>query len=168
MVLLVPAPAAAAAHYQTDRSTSPVSASTTASGTVDVLGAVVVSGTDGSGTFVASLVNKDLEEPATLTSVTGEGVEVQVAKQVEVEPDDPGQPRRPRRRQRHRRRGQGRRLRPLTLKFDTGQKTEVNAPIVDRDEESPRCSGHPERLASRSPSGSPALTGCHERRRPAP
>ena len=39
-------------------------------------GAVVVSSSDGQGTFVASLVNKDLEESNVLTDVTGEDLQV--------------------------------------------------------------------------------------------
>ena len=40
---------------------------------VDVLGAVVVSGQEGSGTFVATFVNNDLGESATVESVAAEG-----------------------------------------------------------------------------------------------
>jgi hypothetical protein len=36
---------------------------------VDVLGAAVVSGEEGSGTFVATFVNNDVEEPATVESL---------------------------------------------------------------------------------------------------
>ena len=36
---------------------------------VDVLGAVVVSGEEGSGPFIATFVNNDLEEPATVESL---------------------------------------------------------------------------------------------------
>ena len=40
---------------------------------VDILGAVVVSGQDGSGTFIASFANNDQDDPATVESLTGGG-----------------------------------------------------------------------------------------------
>jgi hypothetical protein len=134
VVLLVPA--LGACTYQTNEVYQAAVGSNNRSGTVDILGAVIVSGSEGSGTFVTSLVNKDLEKPATLTSVTGpSGVEVQVAKQVEVGPDDivnfadlgavsvKGEEVKA-----------GGWIK-LTLEFDTGQKTSLNTPIVNRDEE---------------------------------
>lgn len=57
-------------------------------GAVDVLGAMVVSGTDGSGTIVAGLVNNDEVEGDALTGVTGAGqvssLQVQAPGPVEV------------------------------------------------------------------------------------
>ncbi len=38
-----------------------------------MLGAVVVSGQDGSGTFIASFSNNDQDEPATVVSIAGAG-----------------------------------------------------------------------------------------------
>jgi hypothetical protein len=57
------------------------------SGQVDVLHALVVSGADGSGTVVASLVNNDREDADTLTQVTGaaEGAALQVSLDAPVE-----------------------------------------------------------------------------------
>lgn len=136
MLLLIPSLGACGSGHQTDQVYQPGVGVNDRAGTVDVLGAVVVSGTDGSGTFVASLVNKDTEEPITLTSVTGDsGLQVQLVSPVEVE--------------------QGSLVNlaemgavsvsgesivaggfaRLTLTFDNGQKTEVNAPLVDRNEE---------------------------------
>ena len=51
---------------------------------VDMLGAVVVSGEEGSGTFVATFVNNDLEEPATVESV--EAQDEQTAQVVDFQP----------------------------------------------------------------------------------
>ena len=48
-------------------------------GAVDVLNALVVSGSDGSGTVVASFANNDQEESDALTGISGPGVQVEVA-----------------------------------------------------------------------------------------
>lgn len=45
------------------------------SGSVDVLNALIVSGADGSGTVVATLVNNDLTNADTLKSVAGSGAD---------------------------------------------------------------------------------------------
>jgi hypothetical protein len=128
MVLLVPV--LGACQYQTDQVYQPSVGVNNRDGTVDVLGAVVVSTSFSSGTFVASLVNKDLEEPDALTNVTGEGVEAQVTAPVQIKPEslvnlaDTGAV------------GvAGDNIRPgkfvrLTLEFQSGQKTEVNVPVV--------------------------------------
>ena len=136
MVLLVPTLGACGFGYQTDKVYQPAVGVNDRSGVVDVLGAAVVSGSDGSGTFIATLVNKDLENPATLTSVTGpSGVTIQVVKPVTVGPDGltnmaelgavgvSGEAVHA-----------GGFVR-LGLEFDTGQKTSLNVPIVDRAEE---------------------------------
>lgn len=136
LVLLVPALGACDFAYQTDKVYQPAVGVNDRAGTVDVLGAVVVSATDGSGTFIASLVNKDAEETITLTSVTGTtGLQVQLVSPVEVKPGtlvnlaDKGVASVG---------GEsvvaGAFVR-LTLTFDNGQKTEINAPVVDRAEE---------------------------------
>lgn len=134
MVLMVLG--ASACTYQTDQVYQAGLGVNNRSGTVDILGAVVVSGTDGSGTFVASLVNKDLKNTATLTSVTGaSGLTIQLTKQVQVGPEslvnlaDLGAIS-----------VAGNTVTAggyveLTLQFDTGQKSVVNAPVVTRDGE---------------------------------
>ena len=48
-------------------------ASTTSDDAVDVLGAVVVSAEEGSGTFVATFSNNDNDEPATVEALDGAG-----------------------------------------------------------------------------------------------
>ena len=148
LVLLVPT--TGACTYQTDQVYQPGVGTNDRSETVDVLGAVVVSGTEGSGTFIASLVNKDLEESATLTSVTAEeGLTAQLIAPVEVKKESlvnmadlgavsvSGE-----------RAAVGNFVR-ITLTFDTGQETSVNVPVVDRAEE---FSG----VRAAIPSGSPA------------
>lgn len=142
MVLLVPVLGGcgiAGIHgndYQTDQVYQPAVGVNNRSGVVDVLGAVVVSGSDGSGTFIATLVNKDLENPATLTQVTGpSGMTIQVVKPVAVAADGltnmaqmgavgvSGEA------------VQAGGFARLTLTFDTGQSTMLNVPIVDRNQE---------------------------------
>ena len=89
LVLLLPILGACGFGYQTDQVYQPGVGSNNRDGSVDILGAVVVSGTDGSGTLVASLANKNTEEPATLENVTSEqeGIEPSVVTPVEIKPD---------------------------------------------------------------------------------
>lgn len=54
------------------------------SGTVDVLNALIVSGAEGSGTLVATLVNNEQEESNALTEVSAEGLTFDLAGPVEV------------------------------------------------------------------------------------
>lgn len=132
-VLLVPTLGACGfnSNFQTDEIYQPGVGVNERSATVDVLGAVVVSTSGGKGTFVAALVNGDLEEPATLTNVTGEDVQVQVqGAPITIEPEAlvnfadngavgvTGEDVRP-----------GRFVR-LTLEFGNGETVEVNAPVV--------------------------------------
>ena len=65
--------------YATDREYSVTSANENREGVVDVLGAVVVSGAEGSGTFVASLSNNDSTEEQTFTAVAGQDTDVTAA-----------------------------------------------------------------------------------------
>ncbi len=60
-------------HEQTDQVYTPAAGVDDRSGTVDVLNALIVSGTDGSGTVIASLVNNDQVEDDTLRGVAGAG-----------------------------------------------------------------------------------------------
>ena len=158
-VLLVPS--LGACQYQTDQVYQPGVGVNDRDGTVDVLGAVVVSSTDGEGTFVASLVNQGLEQTETLTGVTGEEVEVQLTAPVEIDPEslvnldqagavsvsgesiEPG------------------RFARLTLEFESGQETEVNVPVVaDEDEYAEIKPATPGGAGgSSSPSESPSPSG---------
>jgi hypothetical protein len=154
LVLALPTLGACGFGYQTDQVYQPGVGVNSRSGDVDILGAVVVSGSDGAGTFVTTFVNKDSDKPATLTSITGEdGLQLQIVKPVKVEADGVlnlaslgaiGVS------------GDGVKAGAyarLTLEFDTGQKTEVNVPVVDKDEE---FSGISPALPASSPSASPS------------
>ena len=133
VVLLVPG--LGACSYQTDQVYQAGVGVDARAGTVDVLGAVVVSDDDGEGTFVASLVNNDLEESDKLTGMAGEEVQVQLSAPIDIEPENlvnladtgavlvTGESVEP-----------GRFVR-LTLTFESGQETEVNVPVVEADEE---------------------------------
>jgi hypothetical protein len=134
VALLVPTLGACA--YQTDKVYQPSIGVNNRQGDVDVLGAVIASGAAGSGTFVASLANKDLDKPAKLVAVTGpSGMTFQVVKQVEIGPEalvnlaDIGAVS-----------VTGDAVKAggfarITLQFDTGQSTKLNVPIVDKDDE---------------------------------
>jgi hypothetical protein len=134
LVILVPALGACGFNEQTDQVYQPAVGVNNRAGVVDVLGAVVVSGTDGIGTFVASLDNKSQKTTHTLTAIKGsDGVEVSLVKPVPVPPGElvnfadmgvasvighsvvaGGFVR-------------------LTLEFDSGQSSQVNAPVVPRE-----------------------------------
>ena len=58
---------------QSDQIYNPSAGVDDRSGTVDVLNALIVSGTNGSGTVIASLVNNDQTKADTLRGVTGAG-----------------------------------------------------------------------------------------------
>jgi hypothetical protein len=60
---------------QTDQVYNPSAGVDDRSGTVDVLNALVVSGAEGSGTVIATLVNNDQEKPDALGSIAGAGAD---------------------------------------------------------------------------------------------
>jgi hypothetical protein len=131
LVILFPALGACGFNEQTDQVYQPSVGVNNRSGTVDVLGAVVVSGTDGTGTFVASLDNKDQKKIQTLTGITGaDGIEVTLVKHVDVPPGglvnfaDLGVA------SVHGHAIQAGGFARLTLEFESGQSAEVNAPVV--------------------------------------
>jgi hypothetical protein len=133
LVLLVPVLGACGFGEQTDQVYQPAVGVNDHKGQVDVLGSVVVSALKGSGTFVASLDNKNPRKAITLTSVEGsEGIEPELVAPVKIEPGtlvnlaDEGAIR-----------VTGDNVEAggfarITLTFDTGQTSEVNAPIVPR------------------------------------
>ena len=133
LVLLVPLLGACGFGYQTDQVYQPAVGVNDHRGQVDVLGAAVVSGVTGIGTFVASLDNKNPRKAITLVAVEGsEGIDPQLVAPVKIEPGtlvnlaDVGAVRVT---------GEGVKagaFARLTLRFDTGQTSEVNAPIVAR------------------------------------
>lgn len=73
-LLLAPALTACGFSAQTDQVYQPAVGVNDRSGSVDVLNAMIVSGTDGSGTFAGTLVNKSTTDDDTLDSVTGPGI----------------------------------------------------------------------------------------------
>jgi len=156
VVLLVPA--LGACNYQTDQVYQPAVGVNNRDGTVEVLAAVVVSSTDGQGTFVASLVNSDLEDPDTLTGVAAADpadAEVQLAAPIEIQPEglvnladsgavsvagagiEPGS------------------FTRLVLTFESGQETEVNVPVVDKAEEFDDIEPATPRPSTTSPTAAP-------------
>jgi hypothetical protein len=66
--------------YATEREYTPAGGANSREGVVDLLSAVVVSGTEGSGTFVASLSNNDGVDEQSLTAISGgDGTTVEAA-----------------------------------------------------------------------------------------
>ena len=90
LVLAVPVLGGCGFGIQTDQVYQPSVGVNDRSSTVDVLGAVVVSGLDGQGTLVASLVNKSETTSDTLTSVTAtdtsSGITAKLEEPIEVAP----------------------------------------------------------------------------------
>lgn len=73
LVLAAPLLTACGFNYATDRVYTPASGVNNRDATVDVLGAVIVSGQDDSGTFIATFSNNSTEEKATVESLAGAG-----------------------------------------------------------------------------------------------
>ena len=133
VVLLVPLLGACGFGAQTDQVYQPAVGVNDHKGQVDVLGSAVVSGFKGVGTLVASLDNKNPRKAITLVAVKGsEGIEPELVAPVKVEAGtlvnlaDKGAIR-----------VSGEAVEAggfarVTLIFDTGQESEVNAPIVPR------------------------------------
>ena len=85
-VLAVPVLSSCGFDYATDRVYTPAAGTNNRDHTVDVVGAVVVAGRPGSGTFVAGLSNNDDEKTRTLVSISGEGVNVKGVDGIEIPP----------------------------------------------------------------------------------
>lgn len=135
LVLLVPIVGGCGFNEQTDAIYQPSVGVNNRSGTIDILGAVVVSSLNGEGTFVASLVNESDTKEDSLVSVTGDGFESSVSAPVTIPAGelvnladtgavsitgDTVQP--------------GKFAR-LTLTFESGQKSQMNVPVVPYDGE---------------------------------
>jgi hypothetical protein len=71
LLLAAPAVTACGFNYATDRPNNITAGANDQDGTTDVLGAVIVSAQDGSGTFIASLSNNSPTEEATFDSLAG-------------------------------------------------------------------------------------------------
>jgi hypothetical protein len=137
LVLAVPGVSACGFNYATDREYTPGNGVNDKSGTVDVLNALIVSGEEGSGTFIASLSNNSPDQTAHLESLSfGSDSTVQVAAfdPIEVKPHalvnlaD----------------GQGIKVSgsfaagdfiSLSLGFDNGETAELDVPVVVEDDE---------------------------------
>ena len=73
-LLLAPVLTACGFNAQTDQVYQAAVGPNDRSGSVNILNALIVSGTDGSGTFAGTLVNTDPTNDDTLESVTGQGL----------------------------------------------------------------------------------------------
>jgi hypothetical protein len=84
-LLAVPALSACGTNFdaQTDQVYTPADGENSYGGTVDVLNAMIVSDTPGSGRFIAGLVNNDSSEPDTLEGVEGVGDSAEVTFSIE-------------------------------------------------------------------------------------
>lgn len=171
VALLLPTLGACGFGAQTNQVYQPAVGANEKGASVDVLGAVVVSEEKGSGTFVASLVNTEVDKDDELTGITGQDVQVELSEPVELRADDIVN---------LADRGvasvTGDRIAPglytrLTLEFASGQQTEINVPIVAPEEEfsevkpaEPSSSASPSESASPSgsPSGSPSESASAE------
>ncbi len=87
-LLLVPALAACGFNVQTDQVYQPAEGVNDRSGQVDILNALVVSGTDGEGTFAGTLVNNSQTDGDELTQVTAKDAEVKMAEPVKIPAGD--------------------------------------------------------------------------------
>ena len=71
LVLAAPALTSCGFNYATDRDYTPATGVNNRDASVDVLGAVIVSAQDDSGTFIASLANNDASAAASFDSLAG-------------------------------------------------------------------------------------------------
>jgi hypothetical protein len=162
-LLLAPVLTACGFSEQTDQVYQPAVGVNDRSGTIDILNALVVSGTDGSGTFAGTLVNKDQTQADTLEGVTGSGitaarktVEVPAGQAVPLADDGivtlkgsgivPGS------------------WVELTFSFSSGQSTTLKVPVVEAagdyaDVPLPSSSTTSTTSPSKSPSASPSAAG---------
>lgn len=171
-LLLVPALTACGFNAQTDQVYQPGVGVNDRSGSVDILNAVVVSQSDGSGTFAGTLVNKGQEDDV-LDSVSGPGITAS-SDTVTVKAGVPtllaktGQVTL-----------QGSGIRPgsyvdLTFDFGSGQSTTMKVPVVSAGgdyadvpmpgesssspSKAPKSSKSPKSSPSESPSASPSAS----------
>ena len=73
LLLAVPMLSSCGFNYATDRPYTPAAGTNNRDGSVDVLGAVIVSAQDDSGTFIASLSNNDQQKSVDFESISGAG-----------------------------------------------------------------------------------------------
>ncbi len=73
LLLAAPVLASCGFDYATDRTYTPAGGVNDRDAKVDVLGAVVVSAQEGSGTFIATFANNSVDDTATVESIEGTG-----------------------------------------------------------------------------------------------
>jgi len=73
LLLAAPVLSSSGLNYATDRPYTPAAGVNDQDARVDVLGAVVVSAQDGSGTLITTFSNNNADEPATVDSIAGAG-----------------------------------------------------------------------------------------------
>jgi hypothetical protein len=131
-LLLAPALTACGFNVQTDKVYQPAVGVNDRSGTVDILNAVIVSNTEGSGTFAGTFVNKDDTHADRLESVTGSGITAS-RRPIEIPAGGAVPP--------TAESGvvslKGEAIKPgdfveLTFVFSSGQSTTVSVPVVER------------------------------------
>jgi hypothetical protein len=164
LVIAAPALSSCADNFgaQTDQVYNPAAGVDDRAGSVDVLNALVVSGTDGSGTVIASLVNNDQVHADKLRSVAGAGRDSSLTVTPGGKTDVPAD-------------GmlnlatdgsiavRGDRVRPgnfveLTFSFDRGQSVTMKVPVVSADDPVYRNVTVPSASSSATPSASSSAT----------
>jgi hypothetical protein len=156
VALLVPVLAACGFSVQTDQVYQAANGSNNRDGQVDVLNAMIVTGTSGSGTLVTTLVNKNQTDSDTLTQVGGDGVTAQggsisVPAGGSVNLATSKTPIFL----------QGKRIVPgnfvrLELSFTSGQTTTINVPVMENQGDYSSITQAPSSSSSSSPSPSPS------------
>ena len=79
LVFAVPALSSCAFSYPTDEIYTPAAGANNRAGSVDVLNGVIVATEDGSGTFIATLSNNDVDDATALDSLSGGGDDTDLA-----------------------------------------------------------------------------------------
>jgi hypothetical protein len=168
-VLAVPALTSCGFNYATDRVYTPAAGTNHQDASVDVLGAVIVSGQDDSGTFIASFANNAIDEEVSVESLSGGGgttIQAESFEPIAIPPggivnlaDEGGIP------------VTGTfsagDFVPLTISFSNGERATLKVPVVPNEGDfadldtsassaSPSDSASPSESASESPSESPA------------
>ena len=132
VLLAAPALTSCGFNNPTDQVYTPGVGVNERSGTVDVLHALIVSGEDGSGTFIAGLANNDNAESDALSNLAGEGITVTGGGPVDIPAggfvqlaDEGGVPVE----------GEGvsaGAFVEVTLSFERGESVTVEVPVVDQ------------------------------------
>lgn len=159
-LLLAPALTACGFSAQTDQVYQPAVGVNDRSGSVDILNAMIVSGTDGSGTFAGTLVNKNQTQDDVLDGVTGPGI---TASRATVTIDAGGNARLA---ESGELTLQGSAIKPgtfveLTFSFGSGQSTTLKVPVVAATgdyADVPMPSASPSKSPKSSPSQSPSAS----------